>query len=143
MTFTAIKKLSHTWQKFSNDYDMIKLQNQQFRNNTLHSHKCSTELLVVSKGVLENCANFLFFSGFCRIFKNTFPLEHSWASVSDFIFDIFNQTNTWKWVFYESFFTEKSKIKQNSRLALKLGNLRIALQWSSSFVELLFFLHAN
>ena len=53
MTFTAIKKSSHTWQKFSNDYDMIQLQNQQFTNNTLHERKCSTELLVFSKGVLK------------------------------------------------------------------------------------------
>ena len=53
MPFTTIKKSSHTWQKFSNDYDMIQLQNQQFTNNTLHERKCSTELLVFSKGVLK------------------------------------------------------------------------------------------
>ena len=58
MNFTAIKKSSPTWQKFSNDYDMIQLQNQQFTNNTLHERKCSTELLVFSKGVLKNFANF-------------------------------------------------------------------------------------
>ena len=37
---------------------MIQLQNQQFTNNTLHERKCSTELLVFSKGVLKNYANF-------------------------------------------------------------------------------------
>ena len=31
-----------------------------------------------------------------RTFKNTFLLEHSWASASTYL----NQTNTWKWVFY-------------------------------------------
>ena len=54
MNFTAKKKLpKNTWQKFSNDYDMIQLQNQQFTNNTLHERNCSTELLVFSKGVLK------------------------------------------------------------------------------------------
>ena len=42
----------------SNDCDMIQLQNQQFTNNTLHKCKCSTELLVFSKGVLKNFTNF-------------------------------------------------------------------------------------
>ena len=169
MNFTVIEKSSHTWQKFSNDYDMIQLQNQQFTNNTLHERKCSTELLVFSKGVLKNFANFagkylcrvkcepkslihpcslhlhyindsctqLFFSGFCRIFKNTFPLEHSWASASDFIFDIFKSNKYMKVSFLLTVFYRKSKIKQKSRLGLKLGHLRFALQWSSSFVELL------
>ena len=54
MNFSAIKKSSPTLQKFSNDYDMIQLQNQQFTNNTLHERKCFTELLVFPKGVLEN-----------------------------------------------------------------------------------------
>ena len=89
MTFTAIKNLSHTSQKFPNDYHMIQLQSQQFTINTLRKGKCSTELLEFSKGVLKNFANFFFYNGFCRIFKNTFLLEHSCASASDFIFDIF------------------------------------------------------
>ena len=55
---TAIKKSSPTWQKFSNDHDMIQLQNQQFTNKTLHERECSTELLVFSNGVLKNFANF-------------------------------------------------------------------------------------
>ena len=139
MNFTAIKKSSPTWQKFSNDYDMIQLQNQQFTNNTLHERKCSTELLVFSKGVLKNFANFtgkhlcrvkcepksliypyslhlhykkdsctqLFFSGFCRIFKNTFLLEHSWASASDFIFDIFKSNKYMKVSFLLTIFYRK------------------------------------
>ena len=121
MNFTAIKKSSPTWLKFSNEYDMIQSQNQQFTNKTLHEHEYSTKLLVFSKVVLKNFAIFtgkhlcrlkcesksliypyslhlqykkdsctqLLFSGFCRIFENTFLLEHSWASASDFIFDIF------------------------------------------------------
>ena len=138
MTFTAIKKSSHTWQKFLNEYDVMQLQNQQFINKTtLHERKFSRELLVFSKGVLKNFANFLFFSGFCRILKNTFPLEHSWASASDFIFDIFKSNKYMKVSFLLTVFYRKSKIKQKSRVALKLGNLRFALQWSSSFVELL------
>ena len=171
MNFTAIKKSSPTWLKFSNDYDMIQLQNQQFTNKTLHEHEYSTKLLVFSKGVLKNFAIFtgkhlcrvkcepksliypyslhlhykkdsctqLFFSGFCRIFKNTFLLEHSWASASDFIFDTFKSNKYMKKSFLLTVFYKKSKIKQKSRLALKLGNLRIALQWSHSFVKLLLF----
>ena len=63
------RKVLHTWQKFSNDYDTIQLQNQQFTNNILrkcsqmfamthNERKCSTELLVFSKGVPKNFANF-------------------------------------------------------------------------------------
>ena len=61
-----------------------------------------------------------------RIFKNTFLLEHSWASASDSIVDIFKSN---KYMKVSLLLTAKeSKIKQKSRLALKLGNLRIALQ---------------
>ena len=42
----------------------------------------------------DSCTQ-LFFSGFCRIFKNTFLLEHSWASTSDFIFDIFKSNKNY------------------------------------------------
>ena len=108
-----------------------------YQKTTLHERKFSRELLVFSKGVLKNFVNFLFFSGFCRILKNTFPLEHSWASASDFIFDIFKSNKYMKVSFLLTVFYRKSKIKQKSRVALKLGNLRFALQWSSSFVELL------
>ena len=74
MTFTAIKKSSHTWQKFSNDYDMIQLQNQQFTNNTLHERECSMELLVFSKGVLKNFENFFeeFLSSFFMLIKTLY-----------------------------------------------------------------------
>ena len=138
MNFAAIKELSPTWQKFSNDYDIIQLQNQQFTNNTLHERKCSTELLVFSKGVFKNFANStgkhlqrvkcehksliypcslhlhykrdsctqLFFREFCRMFKDAFLLENSWASAFDILYSTYlNQTNTWKWVFYQPFFT--------------------------------------
>ena len=130
------------------------------RSKTLRERECSTELLVLSKDVLKNFANFtgkdlcqvncepksliypcslhlhykkdsctqLFFSGFCRIFKNTFLLEHSWASTSDFIFDIFKSNKYMKVSFLLTVFYRKSKIKQKSRVALKLGNLRFALQ---------------
>ena len=45
-------------QKSSNDHDMIQLQNQQFTNSTLDEHKLSTELLIFSKVVFKNFANF-------------------------------------------------------------------------------------
>ena len=118
---------------------MMQLQNQKFTNNTLHKRECSTELLVFSKGVLKNFANFtgkylcrvkcepksltdpcslhfhyekdsciqLFFSGFCTIFKNTFLLEHSWESASDFIFDIFKSNKYMKVSFLLSAFYRK------------------------------------
>ena len=35
----------------------------------------------------DSCTHF-FSSEFCRTFKNTFPLGHSWARASDFIFDL-------------------------------------------------------
>ena len=56
----------------------------------------------------DSCTQ-LFFSDSCRIFKNNFVLEHSWASASDFIFDIYKSSKYMKWVFYEPFFTEKVK----------------------------------
>ena len=153
MNFTAIKKSSPTWQKFSNDYDMIQLQNQQFTNNTLHERKCSTELLVFSKGVFKNFANStgkhlqrvkcehksliypcslhlhckrdsctqLFFSEFCRIFKITFLLEHSWANASDFVFDIFKSNKYMKVTFLLTAFYRKSKIKQKKLSGSKIG----------------------
>ena len=91
---------------------MIQLQNEQFTNKTLDERECSAEcsqklftgkylcrIICEPKSLIYPCSlhlhyindssTQLFFSGFCRIFKNTFPLEHSWASASDFIFDIF------------------------------------------------------
>ena len=76
-------------------------------NNTLHERKCSTELLVFSKDVLKNFENFLFSSGFYRIFKNTFLLEHSWANASDFIFDIFKSNKYMKVSFLLTVFYRK------------------------------------
>ena len=86
-------------------------------------HPCSLHLHYKK----DSCTQ-LFFSGFCRIFKNTFLLEHSWASASDFIYDIFKSDKYMKVSFLLSVFYRKSEIKQKSQLALKLGNLRIALQ---------------
>ena len=54
----------------------------------------------------------LFSSEFYRIFKNTLLLEHSWASASDFIFDMSNKYM--KSGFYQRFFTEKDKTKKPS-----------------------------
>ena len=54
MDFTTMKKSPLTWQNFSNDNDMIQLQNEKFANKTL----CSAELMVFSKGVLKKFANF-------------------------------------------------------------------------------------
>ena len=142
MNFTATKNSSPTCQKFSNDNDAIQLQNQQFANN--EGKKCSTELLVFSKCVLKNFANFtgkqlsrlkrepknliypcslhfhykrdsctqLFFSELCRIFKNTFLLEHSWASTSGFILNIFKSNKCMKVSFLLTIFTEKVKKKR-------------------------------
>ena len=60
--------------------------------------------------------------------KNTFLLEHSWASASDFIYDIFKSNKYMRVSFLLTVFYKKNKIKQKSRVALKLGNLRFALQ---------------
>ena len=130
MNFTAIKK--------SNGYDIIQLQNQQFTNKTLHvfskgvlknfanftgKHlyrvKCEPKSLIYPHSLhlhykKVSCTQ-LFFSGFCRIFKNTFLLEHSWASASDFIFDIFKSSKYMKVSFLLTVFYKKSKIKQKSQ----------------------------
>ena len=122
---------------------MIQSQNQQFTNNTLHECKWSMELLVLSKGLLKNYANFirkhlcrvkcepkkliypcglhlhfrrdsctqLLFIEFCRIFRIPF-LEHSWASASDFIFNIFNSKKYMKVSFLLTLFYRKSKSKK-------------------------------
>ena len=55
-------------------------------------------------------------------------LENSWASASDFIFDVFKSNKYMKVSFLLTVFYRKSKIKQKSRVTLKLGNLRFALQ---------------
>ena len=85
----------------------------------------------------DSCTQ-LFFSEFCKILKNTFLLEHSWASGSDFLFDIFKSSKYMKVSFPLTTFYRKSKIKQKSRVALKLENIRFVLQWSRFFAELLF-----
>ena len=71
----------------------------------------------------------LFLREFFRILlKNTFLLEHSWVSAADFIFDIFKSNKYMRVSFLLTVFYRKNKIKQKSRVALKLGNLRFALQ---------------
>ena len=137
MTFTAIKKSSHTWQKFSNDYHMIQLQSQQLTKKTSQERKCSTELLEFLKGVLKNFVNFLFFNGFCRVFKNIFLLELLGECFWLYIRHIWIKQIDESYFSIKRFLQKKSKIKQKSRLTLKLGNLRIASQCSSSFAELL------
>ena len=122
---------------------MIQLQNNNLQIKlSLHERECSTELLVFSKGVLKNFANFTR-KYMCRVkcepkslihpcslnlhYKNTSLLEHSWASASDFIFDIFKSNKYMKVSFLLSVFSKKKiKIKQKSRLPLKLRNLRVA-----------------
>ena len=65
----------------------------------------------------------LFPSQFCRIFKNTFLLEHFWASPCDFIFDIFKSNKYMNVSFLLIVFHRKSKTKQKSRVALRLGKI--------------------
>ena len=49
-------------------------------------------------------------------------------SAADFIFDIFKSNKYMRVSFLLTVFYIKNKIKQKSRVALKLGNLRFALQ---------------
>ena len=65
-------------------------------------HPCSLHLHYIN----DSCTQ-LFFSGVCRIFKNTFPLEHSWATASDFIFDIFKSNKYMKVSFLLTIFYRK------------------------------------
>ena len=167
MNFSAMKKLSPTWQKFSNDYKiwLLKINNLQI---TIYKSASVLGIVGVLKGVLKNFENFTgkhlcrvkcepkrliypcslhlhckrdsciqsFFSEFCRIFKITFLLEYSWANASDFVFDILKWNKYMEVTFLLTVFYRKSKIKQKSQVALKLGNLRFALHWSSSFLKL-------
>ena len=88
---------------------------------------CVNYIIENKKKKKETPAHSFFFSEFCIILINTFLLEHSWASASDFIFDIkIKQINEIE--FSITHFYRKSKIMPKSRVALKLGNLRFALQ---------------
>ena len=145
------KKSSHVWQILS---QMTVIWYNHKVNNIqiiLYRSSCSQmlyKIVGVLKGVLKNLTNFtgkhlcqvlcerksltfrqnlyykrnackqLFSCEFCRIFKKTFLLEHTRISAS--------------------YLNQKSKTKQESRMAPKLGNSRFALQWSSSFDELCF-----
>ena len=70
----------------------------------------------------------LFSGEFCKSFKKTFLIENSWASDSDFIFDIFKSNKYVKISFLLTIFTEKSETKQESQVSVNLGNGRFALQ---------------
>ena len=129
MNFTAIKKSSPTWQKFPNDYDMIQLQNQQFTSKTLHERECYIELLMFSKDVLKNFANFTgkhlcrvkyepksliypyslhlhykkgscFSVGSAEFLRTPFFYSTSGRVLLTLYSTYLNQTTTWRWVFY-------------------------------------------
>ena len=78
--------------------------------------------------IIKETAAQLFSNEFCRVFKKISLLEYSWKSASDFIFDMFKLNKCMKVSFLFTFFNRKSKPKQESRVALKLGNLRFVLQ---------------
>ena len=61
----------------------------------------------------------LFFSRFYRIYKNTFPLEHSWTSASDFIFDIFKSNKYMKVSFLLTTFYRKKENKAKNAIDFK------------------------
>ena len=63
----------------------------------------------------------LFFSGFYRIYKNTFPLEYSWTSASDFIFDIFKSNKYMKVSFLLTIFYRKKENKAKNPIDFKTG----------------------
>ena len=86
----------------------------------------------------DSCTE-LFFSAFYRIFKNNFPLEHSWTSASDFIFDIFKSNKYMKVSFLLTIFYRKKESKAKNLLTLKLRNLRIALRWSRYLLNCFFY----
>ena len=79
-------------------------------------HPCSLHLHYKK----DSCTQ-LFFSGFCRIFKNTFLLEHSWASASDFIYDIFKSDKYMKVSFLLSVFYRKKWNKAKKPIGFKTG----------------------
>ena len=66
----------------------------------------------------------------------TFFLENSWASASDFIFDIFKLNKYME----DSFLFTFSWAKKPR--GFKTGKLKFAFQGSSSFDEVSFFFHA-
>ena len=68
-------------------------------------HSCSLHFHYINDSCTQS-----FFSGFCRIFKNTIPLEHYWVSASDFIFDIFKSKQIHESEFSINHFLQK-KVK--------------------------------
>ena len=68
-----------------------------FNGKHLYQITCEPKTLIYPSSLhlyykRDSCTE-LFFREFCRIFKNIFLLERSWASASDFIFDIFKSNN--------------------------------------------------
>ena len=79
-------------------------------------HPCSLHLHYIK----DSCTQ-LFFSGFYRIFKNTFPLEHSWASAFDFIFDKFKSNEYMKVSFLLTILYRKKENKAKNPIDFKTG----------------------
>ena len=77
-------------------------------------HPCSLHLHYINDSRTQ-----LFFSVFYRIFKNTFFLEHSWASASDFIFDIFKSNKYMKVSFLLTIFYRKKESKAKNPIDFK------------------------
>ena len=121
---------------------MIQLQNEQFTNKTLDERECSAEcsqklftgkylcrIKCEPKSLIYPCSlhlhyindpcTQLFFSGFYRIFKNIFPLEHSWASASDFILDIFKSNKYMNVSFPLTIFYRKKDCKVKNPIDFK------------------------
>ena len=79
----------------------------------------------------------LYSSESCRGSKNTFLLEHFWASASEFIFDIFKSNKFIQVRFLFTLLYSKNKTNQKNRVALNPGNPRFVLQWTTSFFMLI------
>ena len=88
-------------------------------------------LYAFSIPIIKDTLSHSFFQTVLEIFKKTFLLVYSWASVSEFIFDIFKSNKYIKVSFLLTFLYRKIKTKQENWVPLKRGNPRFALQGSS------------
>ena len=79
-------------------------------------HLCSLHLHYIN----DSCTK-LFFTGFYRIYKDAFPLEHSWTSASDFIFDTFKSNKYMKVSFLLTTFYRKKENKAKNPIDFKTG----------------------
>ena len=96
-----------------------------FTGKHLCGVKCELKSLIYSCSLhlhykKDSCTQ-LFFSGFCRIFKNNFLLEHSWASASVFISEIFKSNKYKKVSLLLTVFYKTNKIKQKNPIGFKAG----------------------